>query len=92
MEEAQDRLLESFTMPVTAVDDENGKFISDPNLTFAHPFPPTKLMFIPDKECAKPDLIASTGDFLRIWAVKEDRVQLCKLLNNVSHIPSQAHR
>ena len=40
-------------------------------------------MFIPDKECARPDLIASTGDFLRIWQIKEDKVQLLKLLNNV---------
>lgn len=40
-------------------------------------------MFIPDKECVHPDLIATTGDYLRIWQVKEDEVQLLKLLNNV---------
>lgn len=66
------------------MDDENGKFISDPNLRFLHPYPATKIMFIPDKEGARPDLLASTGDFLRIWQIKEEKVQLLKLLNNVS--------
>lgn len=67
-----------------AVDDDTGKFTSDPQLRFKHPYPATKLMFIPDKECVHPDLIATTGDYLRIWQVKEDEVQLLKLLNNVS--------
>ena len=66
-----------------AVDDETGKFSSDPKLTFQHPYPPTKIMFIPDKEGSSPDLLATTGDFLRIWRVSEDSVQLHKLLNNV---------
>ena len=66
-----------------AVDDETGKFSSDPKLTFKHPYPPTKIMFIPDKEGSRPDLLATTGDFLRIWQVGEDSVQMHKLLNNV---------
>ena len=66
------------------MDDDTGKFSSDPQLRFKHPYPATKLMFIPDKECVHPDLIATTGDYLRIWQVKEDEVQLLKLLNNVS--------
>lgn len=70
-----------------AVDDDTGKFTSDPRLRFKHPYPATKLMFIPDKDCVHPDLIATTGDYLRIWQVKEDEVQLLKLLNNVSPIP-----
>ena len=70
-----------------AVDDETGKFLSDPQLKFAHPYPATKIMFIPDKECVHPDLIATTGDYLRIWQVKDDSVQLLKLLNNVRAVP-----
>lgn len=66
-----------------AVDDETGEFMSDPSLTFGHPYPTTKIMFIPDKDCLHPDLLATTGDYLRIWQVKEDSVQLLKLLNNV---------
>ena len=70
-------------LPACAVDDETGKFSSDPKLTFQHPYPPTKIMFIPDKENSRPDLLATTGDFLRIWQVSDDGVQLHKLLNNV---------
>lgn len=65
------------------MDDETGKFSSDPTLTFQHPYPATKLMFIPDKDCMHPDLLATTGDYLRIWQVKEDGTELLKLLNNV---------
>ncbi len=69
------------------MDDETGKFSSDPKLTFKHPYPPTKIMFIPDKEGTRPDLLATTGDFLRIWQVGEDSVQMHKLLNNVRGPP-----
>ncbi|KAK3032976.1 hypothetical protein RJ639_035804 [Escallonia herrerae] len=30
------------------------------------PLPPTKAIFIPDKECQKPDLLATSSDFLQI--------------------------
>ena len=66
------------------MDDETGKFSSDAKLSFAHPYPPTKLMFIPDREGAHPDLLATTGDYLRIWHLTEDGTMLQKLLNNVS--------
>lgn len=71
-----------------AVDDETGSFVSDPALNFAHPYPATKIMFIPDKDCVHPDLMATTGDYLRIWQVKDEGVQLLKLLNNVSALLS----
>jgi WD repeat-containing protein 68 len=29
-------------------------------------------MFVPDKECQHEDLMATTGDFLRIWKINED--------------------
>eukprot|EP00850_Spirogloea_muscicola_P001644 SM000006S19409 [mRNA] locus=s6:579844:582255:- [translate_table: standard] len=34
---------------------------------------------------AKPDLIATTGDYLRIWHVKDDGVELKSTLNNNKH-------
>ncbi|CAD5230342.1 unnamed protein product [Bursaphelenchus xylophilus] len=37
--------------------------------TFDHPYPATKVLWIPDKKGRYPDLIATTGDYLRIWAV-----------------------
>ncbi|XP_073121068.1 uncharacterized protein [Henckelia pumila] len=55
---------------------------SDPTL----PYPPTKLIFIPDKDCHRPDLLASSSDFLRIWQISDfdngRRVELKSLLNN----------
>ena len=66
------------------MDDEAGTFSSDPKFTFQHSHAATKVMFIPDKDCTRPDLLATTGDFLRIWHLGEDGVQLQKLLNNVS--------
>ena len=65
------------------MDDETGKFSSDSQLQFQHPYPPTKIMFIPDKECNCPDLVATTGDYLRIWQLTEEGTTLQKLLNNV---------
>lgn len=37
--------------------------------TFDHPYPATKLLWIPDKKGTLPDLIATTGDYLRLWSV-----------------------
>eukprot|EP00232_Nephroselmis_pyriformis_P011486 CAMPEP_0182885444 /NCGR_PEP_ID=MMETSP0034_2-20130328/19604_1 /TAXON_ID=156128 /ORGANISM="Nephroselmis pyriformis, Strain CCMP717" /LENGTH=336 /DNA_ID=CAMNT_0025018711 /DNA_START=13 /DNA_END=1023 /DNA_ORIENTATION=+ len=67
---------------IVTLDEETGTFKSDPKYTFAHPYPTTKIMFCPDKECQKPDLLATTGDYLRIWHITEDGVQLKSLLNN----------
>lgn len=67
---------------IVQLNDETGKFHADPKLSFDHPYPATKIMFIPDKECAKPDLLATTGDSLRIWQVHEDRVEAKSLLNS----------
>ncbi len=40
-----------------AVDEEKGQLVSDPSLTFRHDYPPTKLMFMPDQEACRPDLL-----------------------------------
>ncbi len=55
---------------IVQLDDETCDFKADPKLSFEHPYPTTKIMFIPDKDCQKPDLLATTGDFLRIWQVR----------------------
>jgi WD repeat-containing protein 68 len=67
---------------IVQLNDETGKFVADPKLSFNHPYPTTKIMFIPDKDGQKPDLMATTGDYLRIWQICEDRVQLKSALNN----------
>lgn len=63
---------------------EDGGLRSHPHLAFQHPYPPTKLMWVPDADASRPDLLATSGDFLRVWRVGEEGVQLEKLLNNVS--------
>jgi hypothetical protein len=36
-----------------------------------------------DKEGTRPDLLATTGEFLRIWQVGEEGVTLQRLLDNM---------
>lgn len=49
---------------------------------FSHPFPPTKLMWCPDRFNQNQDIIASSGDYLRIWEVTSNGVNPRALLNN----------
>lgn len=37
--------------------------------SFLHPYPTTKLMFVPDLNGTREDLLASSGDYLRIWKI-----------------------
>uniref|UniRef100_A0A1I8BZ59 WD_REPEATS_REGION domain-containing protein n=1 Tax=Meloidogyne hapla TaxID=6305 RepID=A0A1I8BZ59_MELHA len=37
--------------------------------TFEHPYPATKVLWIPDPKGNYPDLLATTGDYLRLWRV-----------------------
>lgn len=37
--------------------------------TFTHQFPATKLLWIPSKNTANPDILATTSDYLRIWEI-----------------------
>eukprot|EP00505_MAST-04D_sp_SCG-Rhode-Island_P003157 Stramenopile-MAST_4_protein_3157 len=62
-------------------DGEDGSF--QPTATFDHPYPTTKIMWMPKPELGDKDLLATTGDYLRIWAVDDDNeVRLQQLLNN----------
>ena len=51
---------------------------------FDHPYPTTKILWIPDTKGVCPDLLATSGDYLRIWKVNEGsgEVKLESLLNN----------
>lgn len=52
--------------------------------TFDHPYPTTKIMWIPDSRSVLPDLLATSGDYLRIWRVADNGATMESLLNNVS--------
>jgi len=63
------------------IDETTGEFKKLSKLD--HPFPPTKLMFIPDKAGKMRDLFASTSDSLRIWNINEDNtIDSLKVLHN----------
>lgn len=68
-------------MEIISLNESQGRLSSDPELAFNHPYPPTKLMFIPDREGSRPDLLASSGDFLRVWRIASNGVGLERLLN-----------
>ncbi|KAJ0946752.1 putative transcription factor WD40-like family [Helianthus annuus] len=53
----------------------------NPNLSFDHPYPPTKLMFHPNPTVSS-DILASSGDFLRLYSLRDTSIEPISLLNN----------
>uniref|UniRef100_A0A7S3PIY0 Uncharacterized protein n=1 Tax=Aplanochytrium stocchinoi TaxID=215587 RepID=A0A7S3PIY0_9STRA len=52
---------------------------------FDHPYPTTKLQWIPDPKSLQEDLLATSGDYLRLWSIPEDEGEnprMTALLNN----------
>ncbi|KAK2157381.1 hypothetical protein LSH36_193g13056 [Paralvinella palmiformis] len=69
---------------IVSLDEETSDFMS--RSTFDHPYPTTKIMWIPDSKGAYPDLLATSGDYLRVWRVGDtDTRQEC-LLNNTGQV------
>lgn len=53
---------------------------------FDHPYPTTKVSWSPDVTAASPDLLATTGDFLRLWQIDSSTPPKLKcLLDNNKH-------
>jgi WD repeat-containing protein 68 len=52
---------------------------------FDHPYPATKLMWYPDTSTGAPDLLATSGDYLRLWQVGPTGVTKKCDLNNIKH-------
>jgi WD repeat-containing protein 68 len=78
--------LEDYTNKVEIVqlDEENNRFLN--RGTFDHPYPATKIMWCPDRAGTGTDLLASSGDYVRLWEPKSDKaeVELKCILNNVA--------
>ena len=49
---------------------------------FDHPYPPTKIMWIPDLTGSRPDLLATSGDCIRIWQCGERVTLKTPLVNH----------
>ncbi|KAL5739999.1 hypothetical protein ACOSP7_028881 [Xanthoceras sorbifolium] len=60
---------------------DTSDFTTDTRLLFDHPYAPTNLMFFPSEDPMNPDLIATSGDYLRLWEVHDDHIELKALLN-----------
>ena len=50
---------------IVSLDENAAEFVA--KSTFDHPYPTTKIMWIPDTKGTFPDLLATSGDYLRVW-------------------------
>jgi len=77
-------ILEDYTnkIEIVQLNEEKGDF--ETKGSFDHPYPATKIMWSPDRSGDSPDLLGTTGDYLRLWEVKpeKNKVELKWLLNN----------
>ncbi|KAI4370165.1 hypothetical protein MLD38_018541 [Melastoma candidum] len=61
---------------------ETSVFSTDARLMFDHPYAPTNIMFFPSEEGGlNRDLVATSGDYLRVWEIHQERIELRALLN-----------
>lgn len=68
---------------IVSLNDEKNAF--EKTASFDHPYPATKVMFNPDTATTSPDLIATSGDYLRLWQIGANNTVTKKCdLNNVS--------
>jgi WD repeat-containing protein 68 len=69
-------------LQIIQLDDEKGEFVV--RSTMDHPYPATRIQWAPEPLCATRDVLATSGDYLRLWAVSADGEarQECTL-NNV---------
>lgn len=73
---------------ILSFDEETLSLKSNPNLSFEHPYPPTKLMFHPNPSASaaarkSSDLLASSGDYLRLWEIRDNNsIEPLSVLNN----------
>ena len=57
--------------------------------TVDHPYPTTKVQWAPDPLCNSRDLLATSGDYLRIWNIQtEGEAKLECVLKNVRKLNS----
>ena len=57
----------NFCKQIVGLDEDTADFKA--YKMFDHPYPCTKIMWIPDPKAVYPDLLATSGDYLRLWRV-----------------------
>jgi len=65
---------------IVSLDEDSSEFV--PKATLDHPYPATKIIWIPDNKGIFPDLLATSGDYLRVWRAADSEIKLECLLNN----------
>jgi WD repeat-containing protein 68 len=55
---------------IVQLDDDKGEFVGV--RAFDHPYPTTKILWAPEALAKEKDLLATTGDYLRLWSVHAD--------------------
>lgn len=65
---------------IVGLDEELSEFKAKSQIE--HPYPPTKIMWIPDHKSQYPDLLATSGDYLRLWKVGDPETRLECMLNS----------
>lgn len=61
---------------------ESGMLVTDEHPSFSHPFPPTHLEFIPDRSTARPDLLATSSDVVRLWKIRDEGTVLDSVMKD----------
>jgi len=73
------------------LDETKGELgLSQPSLSFQHPFPATKIMFIPETGTGMADLLATGSDYIRIYRIDDTKdanssVEMKSVLSNSSN-------
>jgi hypothetical protein len=78
---------------VVQLNEEAGEFVV--RATIEHPYPTTRVQWAPEPLCNSKDLLATSGDYLRIWNIDGDEARNEVTLKNVraAHVRARAeHR
>ncbi|PAV81758.1 hypothetical protein WR25_17500 [Diploscapter pachys] len=67
---------------IVQLDEEAGELVL--RNSFDHPYPATKVAWIPDTKGNYPDLIATSGDYLRLWKLGADNSAKIEALLNTN--------
>ena len=57
-------------LQIIQLDDEKGEFVV--RSTMDHPYPATRIQWAPEPLCSSRDMLATSGDYLRLWTVGPD--------------------
>lgn len=69
-------------LQIIQLDDDKGEIVQ--RGVFDHPYPATRIMWAPEAASREKDLLATAGDYLRLWQVYPDGDSKMEcLLNNV---------